>query len=622
MPDPAQNIANIQSYIGSQISLSESRGTRAISDANAFLIALTNAALYAPNFIDEVAPGNILITTPTLTAIPPEKPTENINNIKSSIPQKPGDFTANIKERATQSVPQENFSKPEINFPTAPTFSKEIPPGSPMISLPTKIPDKPNIEIPDSLTVGGHTVPPIPSISLPDFGELLPSYNVELPTERFAYVEPRYTSALKDAIAAKLLTDVQNGGTGMDDDVESAIWNRHIERLRQQFDDDVDEAIGIWAARGFSLPDGVIATQVQELGKRFTDAREQASRDVAIESFKVANENTKFFLQTGLTLEELELNHANNVQNRALQAQRSVVEFGIALFNAKITEFNTRLARYQAKATEVQTRIAVQGLKLEQYKNELAGVEIKDKLDGTRIANYEAQLKSHDALVKLYEAEVGATIAAMNIERAKVEIFKSEIDAYIARIQAQRNEYELFQSKIEGEKAKIDLYKSEVDAYIARVNGVRISNDVVIEQIKADIAKEEMNLKAHLANVDIWKEKAQLAIQELNLEGNFYNADISKYREELNKEIAQANLNIESLVRGMQLEQENARIQLQTAIANVNMLIEQSKTRIAAGEGVVRGYVALASQAASVIQTMLQLGGQGISEETTTVEST
>ncbi len=152
---------------------------------------------------------------------------------------------------------------------------------------------------------------------------------------------------------------------------------------------------------------------------------------------------------------------------------------------------------------------------------------------------------------------------------------------------------------------------------MTRVTAVKISNDVVIERIKSDIAVEEMNLKAHLANVDIWKAKAQVAIRELGLEGEFYNSDINKFREEVRKETAQAELNIQSLVRGMQLEQSNAEIQLQTAIANVNMLIEQSKTRIAAGEGVVRGYTAIASMAVSTIQTMLQLGGQGISEEST-----
>ncbi len=363
------------------------------------------------------------------------------------------------------------------------------------------------------------------------------------------------------------------------------------------------------------MPGGVVAEQVIELQKKFTDERSQASRDVAIESFKLADVNTKFYLSTGLTLEQLELNHWNGMQNRALQAERSIVEFGIALFNTKVQRYNTLLARYQAKATEVESRIRIQSLKMEQFKTELAKAETLGNLDKVKISNYEARLKSHDAIVNLYEAEVRATVAAMNIERAKVEIYKADIDAYIANINAQRNEYDLFAARIDGEKAKIDLHRSEVEAYATRVNAVKVSNSVVIEKIKSDIALEELNLKAHLGNVDIWKAKAQMAIQELSIEDSFYNADISKFREEVRKEMGQAELNITSLDRGMKLELHNAEIKLQTAIANTNAIIEQSKNKNTASQGTSAGYNAMASMSIGAIQTMLQLAGQGISNE-------
>jgi hypothetical protein len=460
-------------------------------------------------------------------------------------------------------------------------------------------------------------LPNIPSISTPNWGENIPTLSIDLPQTTFAYVEPVYTSALKTLINSTLITDITNGGTGLGATIEANIWDRQVDRLRQDLDDAVDNTTALFAGRGFPLPTGVLAAQVQEHQRDFTNQRAQASRDVAIEQANIANENTKFWLTTGLSLEELEINHANNIANRALEAEKTVVQFSIALFNSEVDLFNANLSRYQAKAVENDQRIRVEALKLDQYRAELQGVETEATLDRVSIENYKAKLNAFDSTIRLYEAEQAAVVTALNIERAKVEIFKSEIDAYVANINAQRNEYDLFLAKIQGEKAKIDLHVTEVDAYVARVNAVKISNDVVIEQIKSDIAKKELNLRAHLANVDIWRKKADLAISELGVEDSLYGADIRKFAEQVRQEGIQGELNLAVVNRGIQINQNEKELALQASINNMKAVIEANKARITAAKGASDGYVSLASVAAGVIQTMLQLGGQGTSEETT-----
>ena len=614
----AEDVVIIKGHVDDQVEVQTTRAVIAISDARSHLEALTNTSLFEVDQIAPVVGGNVLITSSLLTATPPDKPTTNITAIKASIPTQPGDFEATVTSRAIQSSPQEEFSTPVVTFPTAPTFTKETKPSSPTIALPAKVPDTPSLTVPSDLAVSSQSVPNIPSISLPNWGEPIPTIDIDLPATVLAYVEPVYTSALKSAIAADLLTKVNNGGTGLNATVEGNIWNRDVERLQQVLNDNIDDTLNRFAGRGFTLPPGVVAAEVQELQINHTNERAQQSRSVSIEQAKLADVNTRAFLEMGLTWEGLLINHANNIANRALDAEKSIIEFSIALFNSKITKFNAELARYQAKATEVENLIRIEDLKLEQYKAELSGVEATANKDRVSVENYRAKLASHDAVIRLYEAETNAVVTALNIERAKVEIFKADIDAYIANINAQRNEYDLYIAEIQGERAKIDLHRSDVDAYTARVNAVKISNDVVIEQIKSDITLKEMNLKAYLANVDIWKEKSQLAIQELGIEDSFYNADISKFREEVRKEVAQAELNLETITKGIRLEQANADLRLQTGIANVQALIEQSRARITAAKGTSDGYVSLATSAVSVIQTMLQLAGQGTSQETST----
>jgi uncharacterized protein (UPF0335 family) len=136
---------------------------------------------------------------------------------------------------------------------------------------------------------------------------------------------------------------VNNGGTGLGATVQTAIWNKDIERLSQQKDDDVEEVLAKFSGRGFDMPTGMVAQQVNEVLKEFTNNRSQNSRDVMIKEAEMAFDMSKFFLSTGLNLEQIEINHANNVANRALEAEKAVVQFSVDLFNSKVTKHNLDL---------------------------------------------------------------------------------------------------------------------------------------------------------------------------------------------------------------------------------------------------------------------------------------
>ncbi len=604
--------------IDDQIDLAQTRATDAIANAFDAINNLTNVAMEVPPSIDFIAP-TIGVNIPVVTGVAPAKPDAAIAAIKSAIGAAPGTFVADIDERAMQSAPQEEFSSPTIVFPTAPLFENLVVPSALTIALPGNIPDAPVVNLPTDLSVGNQNIPNIPTIEKPDFGEVLPTLDIDLPETTFAYVEPLYTSTLKDAITSKLLDGVQLGGTGLGATVQTDIWNQDIERLNQQKDDDVDATINRWAGRGFDLPAGMLAAQVQEIQKNFSKDRAQNSRTISVEEARIAKEMTQFFLTSGLSLEQLELNHANNVANRSLEAEKAVVEFSIALFNSKVAKFNTELERYKAKQIEVEIKLKIQELVLAQYLAEISGVETGIKQDAIKIDNYNAILKSHDVNIRLYEAEVGAVLAQLNIERAKVEIFKGEIDAYVAQIQAKRSEYDLYLAQIEGERAKIDIHKTEVEAYATRVNAVKVSNDVVIAQINSDISIEEMNLKAHLANIDLFKTKNNFAVSELNLESDIYRTESAVFETLIRNATQQAELNIQTQIKTEALVQANSQMALETAKANLNAVLASNEIRVSASVAQVKSSAALAGMVGGAIQGMLQLGGQGTALETTEI---
>ncbi len=617
----AQPVADtITPLIATQITDSNDRATSAVGNAFDAISNMAAAAQTVPPFLDFTAP-NISLATPSVSTVAPTKPGSEIAAIKSALGSAPGDFTASVADRVTQDAPQEEFTTPIIVFPTDPTFNPLVKPSALPITLPDDIPDVPILTIPTTLVVGGMTIPAVPSISSPNWDITIPSIDIDLPDTTFAYVEPVYTSTLKTAIALSLLDGVENGGTGLGATIETNLWNRDIERLSQQKDDDVEETLNFWSARGFTMPYGMIQKAVEVVQDKFTQNRSESSRNIANEQAKIAKEMTQFFLTTGLSLEQLELNHANNVANRALEAEKAVVQFSIDLFNSKASKFNLELARYQAQSTEIEGRIKIQALILDQYRAELSSVEIQDKIDRTAIDNYRAILSSHDASVRLYEAEVGAKIAEMTIEAKKIDIFKSEIDAYIAEISAQKSEYDLYLAKIEGQSAKIDLHKTEVDAYASRVNAVKVSNDTIIAKIQSDIAVEDMNLRAHLANVDIYKTKSDLAVSEIGTEADLFRTEGSIYASDLDLLTKFSELQVQVQIRAAALDQQNANMSLQASIANLTAITESNKIRLAASSAQAQSSSALAGMVAGSIQGMLQLGGQGTALETTDISA-
>jgi hypothetical protein len=556
---------------------------------------------------------HIGINIPQISGTGPTAP--SLSAIKSAIGSVPGDFTASIQERAMQSAPQEGFVSPDINFPTTPVLTTLVKPSALEIDLPGALPDAPSITLPTDLTVD-RTVPNIPNISLPAWGEVLPTMDISLPEITFAYVEPTYVSALKTAIAANLLNGVTYGGTGLGATVQTAIWNKDIERLAQQKDDDVEEVLNKFAGRGFDLPAGMVAQQVNEVLKEFTNKRSQNSRDVMIKEAEMAFDMSKFFLSTGLDLEQIELNHANNIANRALEAEKAVVQFSVDLFNSKVTKYNLELETYKSKAIEAEIMLKIQELVLSQYLAEINGVEAGVKIDNAKIANYNAILSKHTVSIALYEAEIGAVVAQLNIERAKSEIFKAQIDGYVAEISSQKSQYELYLAQIEGESAKINIHKTEVEAYATRVNAVKVSNDVVIAQINADISEEELNLKAHLATVETYKAKSAQGIAEMNVEANLYRTESGVFDTLIKNATANADLNVQTQIRSAALTQANAAMSLEGAKANLQATLQANEMRVNAASSAASATSAMAGMVASAIQGMLQLGGQGTSIET------
>lgn len=610
------DVAAANSAVNTAITNADSRANNALSGAGSFATALSGAAAGGPPQIGFDVTGNVLISVPAISAVSPSKPTAAINSIKNRVAvPPPDDFSVTDISVNYPTVEEKEISKPDVSFADAPVYSKEPSAPIPFIDDQSNA-ESPSESVPDKISgIGSYTIPTPPAIVVADFGETLPTYTAQLPEIQFSYVEPEYLSALKTAVEAKLLSDVVSGGTGLSPAVEDAIWERTRERDNKDYQEAVDKLNNVWSGRGFTLPDGVLAELQQGLINDDRNQRIERSRDILIKQAELAQANTHFTITSSLSLEQLKLNHANNVANRALEAQKSVVEFGIAYHNLKISDYNVRLERYKAKAVEVSSRLEAERLRLEGYKTELLEVEAKSALDKDRLANYGLDMERYDKLLKLFNAEQGAVQTALAIENLKIDFLRARIEDHRARMESQSKEVEVYLAQNKGELGKIDLYKAELDAESIRIGTLKTQTDIEIAKLDGDIKLQDLKLKAYLGDIEKYKAEVDVATTELGLEGTMYGHDINRYRADIEKEVAQLNVGVEALIKSRALDIQNAGIKLEMAKANLQAAIAASQVRVEAAKGLASTYASMAASAMSGITAIAAIESSGLSSE-------
>lgn len=163
------------------------------------------------------------------------------------------------------------------------------------------------------------------------------------PTTTFDYVEPGYSSALRQPVIEKLLTDLVNGGYGIDTADEVALFNRARDREAQLTQANVDEVRRQSAATGFPLPQGSMYALIQKALQEQQARLSGVNRDIALERSKLYVENRRKVIDQIMQSEEQSISLYNAIQARTIQVGNLKVQLALSLFEAGIKLFNERL---------------------------------------------------------------------------------------------------------------------------------------------------------------------------------------------------------------------------------------------------------------------------------------
>ena len=300
---------------------------------------------------------------------------------------------------------------------------------------------------PDAPSDEDLTPSPVTPPTLRDLGEVeIPDIDVpvddtgEISTS-LIFDEPAYASDLADAVKVSLLDYVQNGGVGLGADVEAAIWARAQARQDLKNERVYNEALELFAARGFTIPPGALGGRLVEALAEQTRADAQLNYEIMIEQARLGQDMTKHTLTVSVQLEGIEKDFANKIAQRALDKARAACDIIINTYNAKVTAYAARLESCKSKAQIAQIRanvqiakgnqvVAIYAAEMEKYKadltQELGLIEWTAKVYGYKIAGYEADAK-----------------VAVGILDAQVEAFKGRLTQANNQTQLSLKEAEL-----------------------------------------------------------------------------------------------------------------------------------------------------------------------------------
>ena len=517
------------------------------------------------------------------------------------------DVTTNIGD-----VPEFTGEEPLYVIPDPPdvawpVFTKEAPPLSDIT-----YPVSPDFDLPTIPILTPVVVPGPPDFQMPDFEGTLPVFDADAPEPMFVWNEAEYSSDILDALNIKLLNDIANGGSGLSEETEQAIYDRATSRQTVANEAEFTKTLNFWADRGHTVPPGALNGALVEMRARIVKVFEDLNNDILVQQSKLAQENTHFIISTAIVYEKNLMDRTNQVQQRAYDAARYTTEFAIILYEVKVKAYLGELEAYKTYALVFESRIRAEIAKAEFYRAQIEGLKLNIELQQAAVSLYRAQIEGIGALIGLYSAQMQAAGIQAQVDKVKIDGYAAEVGAFAAKSGALVSRYNAYQAQIAGEAEKARMYVAQAQAYTARVGGYKAKADVELSRVQIEVEKLKGNMTGYLALIDKYKADITAIVGEAEIlskvQGHhvdIYKADTQLYSVEVDALIKDYLGRIEELKVG-------ADIQIKEADTSVRALLGQYELTQKSLDSGARVAAQLAASALSSVSASahLQFGEQ------------
>lgn len=210
---------------------------------------------------------------------------------------------------------------------------------------------------------------------------------------------------------------IVDGGTGINSDVEQALWQRGRARILADSARAEAEAEQLWANRRFPVPPGALVNQINDIRLDAGRKLAEVSRDISIKSFDTEIENVRFAVKTVIDQRKVALDAAGDYIKTLMLAPDTAMKLATGLQNLRSELARNLVQLYAAEVNALEPRVRLQ----------IADADIQMR---GKEANLRAMEQSQDAKVRaaLAGAQMVASMASAGINAINAQTSISGVD--------------------------------------------------------------------------------------------------------------------------------------------------------------------------------------------------
>jgi len=564
---------NITKFVKDQIDFAESIVNESTTRAYTSIEALDDVQLLIPDTIVPVLDPLDFGFTFEFTTVPLDPTVFGIvpDYTLGPAPVFTGDTSINVP-----SIP--NFTPSFTNFsvPPAPVLTLPPDPGNAPAVVPPVFPAAPILTDPVLPGFSQIVLPAAPNITIPTFSGVFPVFDGVAPDVAFNWNEPTFTETILDQTIAQIETFLA-GGTGIKVNIQDLMFNQAVEREDRIAVQAIQEVTDDYAARGFTLPPGLLQKRINAVRSDRDLKKQGISREILIKTMDVEIENLRFAVEQGNIAEGLYVQMFLASVERTFLAQRLSIEFSIQLYQILVDIFRAKQeeVRTRANVYEVEVRAAL--TQIEIFKAQVDAELAKVQVDLAKVELYKAQIEGLKTFVEKYEAEVRAESAKLEAQRIQVLAFGETVNAYATRVGAEKIRFDGYESRVRGELGKAQILESEARAYASEVQGVESNVTAQARAIEGEVGAFTAGVQAYVAESTSFRDRANVQLEGIRAGVAGYQADTQRYVADINRQEAIGRINLAAWNAGLETQLGYYRTQLGKYDIDARLLSEQAR---------------------------------------------
>lgn len=471
---------------------------------------------------------------------------------------------------------------------------------------------------PDPPTYIPIEIPAAPATELTAFTDLPPDFNELPPDTRINFTPEQYESILLSSLKAKVQEMLQ-GGIGLPESVEQGLYDRARARDDMAAAKAVDEAFDTFAARGFTMPPGMLAKQVNAAIEDNRLKSQAHTRDVLIEAAKWRIENVRAALERGVAIEAQLMQLHEALQRLSFEAIKAHADAEVSRYNLLVSAYDVKAKVFGLKlqAWEAQLKLVVE--RISAYKARVDAERAKADVNEAMTRAYVAQIQSVTERIGIFRARVEAEVAKGNIVRALLEAYGEETRAYQAQVQASLIDFQRYEAASRVEIAKGGINEAYLRAFGETMGAQGTIVNAKARAIEAKLAVLNASNDKFRALVQGESTKVSTIAQIESLKAQVFGTQASMYSADVQRASEQARLEQQRVSDTLRNALANHEINVRQYDAQQGRLVEsarlQSESIRAAGQAAAQ----LAAGAMAAINVGANLGGSTSSSNSSSI---